>query len=646
MPKKRDRIVARLLIVVLAACALALAACSGSSAKEQPTPSPKPLPSPVQIAQEPQGIELEDPSFDALPGAKAYYGKLGGTAYRIEMPDNWNGRLILYMHGFQNLAPKAHVENPTIRAYLVRNGYAWGASSFSSTALIPGRAADETAALWDRFVEQFGRPERTYVTGASMGGGGTHISAERYGDRYDGAVAFCGVAGQSPIARFVGDYFFAAAYVAGVSQAEFDAAPADFSGLVNNRIIPALNDSAAHKRWEDILIDLTGGPRAFDVEGFALEELTNWQRASILVPARLSYNDGREYSFSPAAGVSDGDFNRNVIRVKPDEGRVQAFIAGNELSGDLQMPMLTVQTTGDWQVPVDEQQIVRRKVEAAGKADMLVQRAVRAAPHCGFTDAELIASLDAVRGWVERGERPDGEDLMLDDLAQAGAKFTLAPRLGSAEGDAVAGASGRIVLSGSATLDGNPMQSGFVWVEVRKDGLRYFCSYQQLGVSGGRYRLAVAADGELRGCGVPGAQVYLATFAKNRLLYSQEVDWPSASEAQLDAAFSTSAPNPPDMAYTFFYGTVLGPDGRALPPGTRIEAYAGDTLCGATALPAMVMRFSDPDNYAMAVAGPDAIAGCAKDATLTLRVNGKPVSADARNAVDDDSHELNLLVGG
>ena len=53
------------------------------------------------------------------------------------------------MHGYGELAPTAGVSAPGIRRYLIGRGDAWGASSFSSTSLIPGRAADETAAVWD-----------------------------------------------------------------------------------------------------------------------------------------------------------------------------------------------------------------------------------------------------------------------------------------------------------------------------------------------------------------------------------------------------------------------------------------------------------------------------------------------------------------
>ncbi len=118
------------------------------------------------------------------------------------------------MHGYGELRPEAGVTPPGIRGFLIGQGYAWAASSFSSTSLIPGRAADETAALWDLFARRYGRPRRTYVTGQSMGGMATHIAAERYGNRFDGALALCGSAGQTPAVSADADFFVAGAHAA------------------------------------------------------------------------------------------------------------------------------------------------------------------------------------------------------------------------------------------------------------------------------------------------------------------------------------------------------------------------------------------------------------------------------------------------
>ena len=42
----------------------------------------------------------DDPSFEALPGAHAFFGSYEGGIYRIEIPEHWNGELMLSAHGF------------------------------------------------------------------------------------------------------------------------------------------------------------------------------------------------------------------------------------------------------------------------------------------------------------------------------------------------------------------------------------------------------------------------------------------------------------------------------------------------------------------------------------------------------------------
>lgn len=57
-------------------------------------PGVTPAPCPAQTWQ------MGDPAFEALPGAKAFFGQYEGGIYKIEIPDNWNGELVLYAHGF------------------------------------------------------------------------------------------------------------------------------------------------------------------------------------------------------------------------------------------------------------------------------------------------------------------------------------------------------------------------------------------------------------------------------------------------------------------------------------------------------------------------------------------------------------------
>ena len=101
-------------------------------------------------------------------------------------------------------------------------------------------------------------------------------------------------------------------------------------------------DPAKRREFEDILIDLTGGPRAFGREGLQLEDATNWERSGILVAIRAEDTINREYVLRDTSPVTSAAFNAGVIRMRADESRRAAFNAGNEVTGDLEMPMLTL----------------------------------------------------------------------------------------------------------------------------------------------------------------------------------------------------------------------------------------------------------------------------------------------------------------
>jgi pimeloyl-ACP methyl ester carboxylesterase len=617
-------------VVVAVAATLAGVRDGEAAGARSATPSggESPLPPPVQVRPEPE-VALADPAFEPLPGARADFGRLGGAVYQIEVPDNWNGQLVLDMHGYGELGPEARVGPPDFRHYLITHGIAWGASSFSSTSLIPGRADDETAAVWDHFVVTHGRPTRSYITGWSMGGAATHIAAERYADRFDGALAFCGAASQTPALSIGTNFFVAAAYAAGVTQAEYDATT-DVRGLIHDRIMPALDDPQVHKRFEEIMVELTGGPRRFARPGIRAEEQTNWRRAELLISAGLASNRDVHYRLGRGSPVTSDEFNRAVIRLRTNDESRRAFLEGNETTGNLGMPMLTLHTTGDGQVPIEQARILRRRVEAAGKGDLLVQRVVGDVGHCGFTTTEMEAWLEALMAWVERGVKPKGTNVFVNDLRRLNRTFELSPRPGTPQADAVRGAGQRVTMRGNLTVDGAPLDARFLGAVVEGDRLAAPCQYTLSGATKGRYEITVMGAAEASGCGAKGARVVLWTYVDDKKVFSNEpLRWPANRRTtDFDASFSTTVPDGATQPRVELAGEVYDGRGRHLPAGTRVESYVGSTRCAVGS----VRRTGSFSGYLLAVAGPESVAECARGAELTFRVNGRPAVETTVNA--------------
>ncbi len=413
------------LAVLLLALAAACGGEGGAPAAATPTPTAERADAEVILPDQPaEGYELTDPSFEALPGAQPLFGELGGTVYRIEMPDNWNGRLALWAHGFRGFDPDLVVDMPPMREYLIENGYAWAASSYSANGFAPFEGAHETAALRDFFIEKFGEPEYVYIAGGSMGGNVTLLSLELFPSRYDGALAACSAMGLAEI-DFIGHYVVLAAYATGVTQEEFNTA-ASITDLIDERILPTLNaDPEARRIFEGLVGAVTGGPRPFRHEGF--EEFFDFNLelvsdvASLLMPAFS--NIGFVYEAAADSGISSEELNEQVVRIAGSPLVRRLIPSLSELTGAVPIPLLMIHTTGDGWVPISGMQDFRRLAEAAGNGDLLVQRAVRAPGHCDFSDQELIRAMEDLADWVENGVKPEGEDI-LGSLEDAGRDFT------------------------------------------------------------------------------------------------------------------------------------------------------------------------------------------------------------------------------
>ncbi|MGB2696072.1 MAG: hypothetical protein WBD55_12925 [Dehalococcoidia bacterium] len=205
------------------------------------------------------------------------------------------------------------------------------------------------------------------------------------------------------------------------------------------------------------------------------------------------------------------------------------------------------------------------------------------------------------------------------------------------------GADERVTLRGNLTLDGTPLNAEFLGVRVLHDGLAAACQHTIPAVVQGRYEILVDSNTEVRGCGVPGAELLLWTFVNGAYFSSsQTLPWPgSGATVTFDATFSSGSPEGASEPVTEFKGHLFDREGRPLPSGTVVEAYVGDVRCGLTSL-----RHGDEVErfYTLIVAGPEAISDCAEGATLTFRLNGELAVETAVNDLGRGSqaHELNL----
>ena len=287
-------------------------------------------------------------------------------------------------------------------------------------------------------------------------------------------------------------------------------------------------------------------------------------------PSGSRANRGTVYRLGPPSPVTQPGVQprRHPLPHQPRSPAARSWPATRSAGGSA-MPLLTLHTTGDGQVPIDQARHPpaprrrRRTRPAAGAAGVPRPGPLRVHEHRV--------------GGGPRGARPVGRARRADPQGTtcAGAsselrrRFELNPRPGTPEADAVPGARRRVVLHGRLTLDGRPFDARFLGAVVRRrTGLVAPC---QLTLRlGPRRPLPDHGDGRTRrraAAACAGARIALWTFAGDRILYSLGTrPWPRGGGAAADVSFSPRrAPTGPCRRGREFAGEVFTPDGPPAP---------------------------------------------------------------------------------
>jgi len=182
-------------------------------------------------------------------------------------------------------------------------------------------------------------------------------------------------------------------------------------------------------------------------------------------------------------------------------------------------------------------------------------------------------------------------------------------------------------LHGALTLDGAPLDARFLGARVVRDGRSAACQDIIPAVDGGRYEITIAADAEVRGCGLDGAAIVLWTFVDDRFLFTSTLaPWPGDGvRATFDASFSTAAPLGATTPVTEFKGHLFDASGAPLDAGTVIQAHINGRVCGTTSLRQRAGWFT------MIVAGPDAVPGCDAGVPISFTLDGRPAAETMLN---------------
>ena len=404
--------------------------------------------------------------FDEVPGfpSTRYWGIDHGAGFRIEVPANWNGDLVVYTHGFRGNGAELTVDNPPLRLHFLANGYAWLASSYSKNYYDVRSGVESTNSLVRLLREERRRPrphlhhrlldgrprdrrgdrdvpERRVHAGlpleAVQADGRSRSGKLSGGIKYDGAAPFCGVMGDEALFDYFGDFGFAANTLAGVTS-QFPPPP-DYFDTIFTPTINALylnpaalltgngsgaNVNAQGAKLRTFTTVISGGPRPLADTAFRFYQQLLFSFGGSdgtidgVVAGNIYDNIDRVYQLDadPALSAEEVAFNDTIIRIAqdPDANPPQLLRVSRVpiIRGTMDIPVVSTHTTGDLFVPFVMQQIYAREAADSGHDDNLVSRATRAIGHCEFSSQELIESFDDMVEWVDTGVKPGGDDIL------------------------------------------------------------------------------------------------------------------------------------------------------------------------------------------------------------------------------------------
>ncbi len=376
--------------------------------------------------------------FVPLDDAQIYCGVRKGAGYRIEVPDDWNGDLLMFAHGYRFGSEYLWVDDPPFREWFIENGYAWAASSFSVNGVNITAGVKDTKTLVEFFKENIAIPEHVFISGESMGSGITITSIEQWPDIYDGGMPTCGALDMYAMFDAAWDY-----YVLASALAEADATfpvPVDFvisgdyAAVVNELTsIPGYFPYLLNEKGEQLKNAVkmaTGGERPLFEQGFTFNYgFLEYFMGSPVMQLMVTYlNDATgvrgvfvdnwdtiyQFDTDPELSPEEEALNEIVFRIQRDQQAMHPNGLKNIPinNGKIRVPVLSIHGIGDMLTPFYLEQLYAQSVADQGASDFLVQRAIRDFVHCSFTPEEYTTAFTDLVNWVKTGVKPAGDDLL------------------------------------------------------------------------------------------------------------------------------------------------------------------------------------------------------------------------------------------
>jgi pimeloyl-ACP methyl ester carboxylesterase len=381
-----------------------------------------------------------------------------GSQWKIEVPSNWNGTLLLYSHGYVPPPgpnpPPDDAGSRDVADYLLAHGFALAGSSYASFGWAVGDAFDDQEAVLDEFRHDFGKPKATIAWGHSMGGMITAGLLQLHPNQFVGGLAMCGLLGggiglwntnldlevafkalmmldpnpavSGPASTLQVTHVQNANANIGAAEAALAGAQSTPEGRARIALAAAMIDLPSwfslaspepgptdYTSWEQNQFQAMQIQMAF-VFGFRQELETRaggnptWN-TGIDYAAQLQKSADRDevQALYQTAGL-DLDADLSAInatqRISPDAAAARYMEKNVVYTGLLHEPLLTMHTTSDFLVPFQHEQAFAEAVAGAKRTALLRQLFVHRPGHCAFTGAETLTALNVLLDRLNSGD--------------------------------------------------------------------------------------------------------------------------------------------------------------------------------------------------------------------------------------------------
>jgi pimeloyl-ACP methyl ester carboxylesterase len=364
-------------------------------------------------------------------------GELHGAPYRIIVPENWNGTLLVYAHGYRDKADHpGEVDDRSVsfeglEPALLSFGYAVAASAYRDNGWVVEDGIQDTKDLTVLFRSQVAVPDRTILLGVSMGTVIAFKSMERFGGIYDGAICACAIGAgasrfqDSAVAGALAyDVLFGIPASWGtVGEVRNDI---DFDTEVVPKLFTEVSNPLNFGKFEFIRL-VTGIPGQgiflpppptfypywvfthffnFESRGELQRRaggpfVQNLNHTYSLTEAEKAYLAG--FGVDADALLSQMNARRNIAAPPAPRNYVERSA---DYSGKIKHPVLTMHTIVDEVVPVSNESAYADTIAAAGKQNLLFQTYTNGVGHCNFAGEQIFSSVFAMDSWVSTGVRP------------------------------------------------------------------------------------------------------------------------------------------------------------------------------------------------------------------------------------------------